>query len=59
MGAQADLTHLGCTCQKVRFLMLLLIYFSDVVLDPVLAEILLHKSEGDRSTLKWDDVFSR
>ncbi|KAL4235828.1 Eukaryotic translation initiation factor 2D [Mactra antiquata] len=32
---------------------------SEVILDPILADLLLTKPEGDRSTLKWEDVFSR
>ena len=32
---------------------------SEVILDPYLAEMLLHKSEGDRGTLAWDEVFTR
>ena len=32
---------------------------SEVILDPYLAEMLLHKSEGDRGTLPWDEVFTR
>ncbi|XP_045160604.2 eukaryotic translation initiation factor 2D-like isoform X2 [Mercenaria mercenaria] len=32
---------------------------NEVMLDPILAEMLLVKAEGDRSTLKWDDVYSR
>lgn len=31
----------------------------EVVLDPILAEILLKPAEGDQSTLKWDTMFSR
>lgn len=32
---------------------------SEVLLDPILAEILLTNAEGDRSFLTWDAVFSR
>lgn len=32
---------------------------NEVLLDPILAEMLLVKAEGDRSTLKWDEIYSR